>query len=106
MPGRASIASADAASRSTGAVDGGSWGVGFGVFDRERALSRAARFALLAARVESTRPSCRSSARTSAAGGAGVRERQARTPVPEIATSARNQSPLRSFGVGMHNEEP
>ena len=94
MPGSCSISPIVARSRSTGDC-----GVGAFFTVSARLFRSDLRFAL-APRAESTRPIWRVSALASAGDGGGDFARQRRTPLPESATNARNQSALRSFAVG------
>jgi hypothetical protein len=121
IPGSDSISSAVARSRSTirgtsrapaaedSSDDGASTRVGEGgdgasALLRCRAVVRRCRERALssrrAARTESTRSSCLASASPCAEVGGGKLDRVRRTAVPDSATIARNQSALRSLGVG------
>jgi hypothetical protein len=102
IPGSASISAAFARSRSTivGADPGSLASVVLRRFPRGE---RSPRLDRLAARTESTRWICLSSAFPCADVGGGALDRVMRTALPDSATIARNQSAFRSLGVGTPN---
>jgi hypothetical protein len=94
IPGRLSMSDADARSMSSGVV------AGFVAAVVSRVTVATFRERSGRCRVdESTRRSCDSSATLSASVGGAAAARYTRTPLPETAISARNQSALRSFCV-------